>query len=352
MNSPLWIGVVTLLSSAGITALVRKYAIRTQLIDHPNDRSSHTRPTPRGGGISIVVTSVATVFLLWAFGIADSALASAVLGGGIAVAWVGFHDDRSPVSVRVRMAIHFLASVWGVYCLGGLPPIQWGGQMVDLGLFGNMLGAVGLIWVLNLFNFMDGIDGIAASEAAFITMAAMGIGLVTGSNSAISLIALAIGSASLGFLSWNWPPAKIFMGDVGSGYLGYAIGVLAIADARENSAALFVWLILGGVFFVDATVTLVRRLIRRERVYEAHRSHAYQWLARRWKNHKRVTVAVLMVNLIWLFPCALLASLYPAAAVWLVLAALTPIVVAALVCGAGRPEGKAEKRLSQGTNGE
>src|SRR6185312_3312887 len=106
----------------------------------------------------------------------------------------------------------------------------------------------------------------------------------------VAAAALALGASWFGFLLWNWPPARIFMGDVGSGYLGYALGVLMLACARRNWSALWMWLMLGGAFFVDATVTLVRRAVRGERVYQAHRSHAYQWLSRRWRSHRRVTV--------------------------------------------------------------
>jgi Fuc2NAc and GlcNAc transferase len=159
-------------------------------------------------------------------------------------------------------------------------------------------------------------------------------------------LAVAFAAACGGFLAWNWPPAKIFMGDVGSGYLGYAIAVLALAAARENSVALLVWLILGAVFFVDATVTLLRRLARRERVYEAHRSHAYQWLARRWQSHRRVTVAVLLVNFFWLLPCALVAVRHPVWAGWMVVLAIVPVTVAALLAGAGRAEGNCQTTSS------
>lgn len=128
------------------------------------------------------------------------------------------------------------------------------------------------------------------------------------------------------------------MGDVGSGYLGYVLGVLPLAASRDNSAAVWIWIILGGTFFVDATLTLARRAARGERVYEAHRSHAYQWLARRWGSHRRVTLLVLLVNLLWLFPCALAAATYPERALWITIAALLPIAALAVAAGAGRPE--------------
>jgi Fuc2NAc and GlcNAc transferase len=144
--------------------------------------------------------------------------------------------------------------------------------------------------------------------------------------------------ASLGFLVWNWPPAKIFMGDVGSGFLGYLIAALATADGHDNPVAVWVWLILGGVFFVDATVTLARRTLRGDIVHEAHRSHAYQWLARRLGAHKPVTLAALALDVFWLLPSAYFALSHPKWAWWIVLAALAPLAVLALVAGAGRQE--------------
>jgi Fuc2NAc and GlcNAc transferase len=162
--------------------------------------------------------------------------------------------------------------------------------------------------------------------------------LLAGSVGGVAVSALALGAACFGFLIWNWPPAKIFMGDVGSGYLGFVIGVLALAAARENSVTLWVWLILSGVFFVDATLTMARRCLRGERVYQAHRSHAYQWLARRWRSHKLVTATVVAINLLWLLPCAWLAIAWPKLVVWTVLIALGPVAVAAFAAGSGRSE--------------
>jgi Fuc2NAc and GlcNAc transferase len=154
----------------------------------------------------------------------------------------------------------------------------------------------------------------------------------------VAAVACILCAASAGFLIWNWPPAKIFMGDVGSGYLGYVIAVLAMAATRDNPAAVWVWLILGGVFFVDATVTLARRSLLGERLDEAHRSHAYQWLARRWRSHRRVTLSVLAVNVFWLLPAAWLAMRYPRAALWSLAGAFAPLIILAIAAGAGRRE--------------
>jgi len=330
-----------LLTSAMLTGVARRLALSRGVLDVPNDRSSHEVPTPRGGGVAIVLTTTAAWLALVLLGKLRTDLFIALSGGGIAVAIVGLLDDRHRVSAGARLAVHLGAAIWALAWLGGLPPMQFGDRLVSLGWAGYALGVVGIVWVLNLFNFMDGIDGIAASEAVFISWSGVPLALIAGlagNDSGVSAAAIVLGAACFGFLLWNWPPAKIFMGDVGSGYLGYVIAVLALATTRESPVALLVWLILGGVFFVDATVTFVRRLARHERVYEAHRSHAYQWLARRWQSHRRVTILVVFVNVIWLLPCAYLAAVYPAFAVWIAVGGLAPVAVLAIAAGSGRTE--------------
>jgi Fuc2NAc and GlcNAc transferase len=332
------VSAMALALSAALTGLVRGLASRHGLLDLPNERSSHTAPTPRGGGIAIVIASGFGLGLLGAFGAVEPTLIGAVLGGGIAVATVGFMDDRQRLSATVRLAVHAIAAVCALVVLGGLPVMQIGATLFRFGWGGFAIGALGIIWVLNLFNFMDGIDGIAATEAVFVLAGGALLSRISGTGVAASNGALVIGAASLGFLLWNWAPARIFMGDVGSGYLGYVIAVLAIASARDNPAALAAWLILGGVFFCDATVTLIRRLLRGERVSQAHRSHAYQRLARRWQSHGRATALMLMIDVCWLLPCALFTITHPPLAAWTVIVALAPLATLAFFTGAGRDE--------------
>jgi Fuc2NAc and GlcNAc transferase len=324
--------------SAVLTGVVRRLALRHGLLDLPNDRSSHLAPTPRGGGVAIVVASAIGLTILGAYRAAQPAVIPAVLGGGFAVAIVGFVDDRRRLSATVRLLVHAAAALWALLLLGGLPPIEIGAVVLHFGWVGLIVGTLGIVWVLNLFNFMDGIDGIAAAEAVFVLGGGTLLSGMSGTGVPAASGALVVGAASLGFLLWNWAPAKIFMGDVGSGYLGYAVAVLAIASSRGNPAALLSWLILGGVFFCDATVTLIRRVARGERASQAHRSHAYQRLARRWQSHGRVTTAVLAVNLCWLLPCALLAIRYPVLSAWIVIVALTPLMILAFQSGAGCAE--------------
>lgn len=335
-SEALLISVLVVALSALLTKAVHRFSWTHGLLDVPNQRSSHTATTARGGGLSIVITATSALLALRLLGAIRIDVLLALIGGGTAVAVVGFLDDHHRVPAGTRLTVHVGAALWALICLGGLPPLTIGHRVVDLGWGGHGLALLGIVWTLNLFNFMDGIDGIAASEGVFIACSGAVLTLVHGQPTDTLAVGLALGASCLGFLLWNWPPATIFMGDVGSGYLGYVIGVMAVAAAREMPAAVWVWLILGGVFFVDATLTLVRRAIRRERLHEAHRCHAYQRLARRWASHKRVTLTVMLVNLGWLLPCALMAALYPDVAIWIAVGALAPLVLAAVAAGSGR----------------
>jgi Fuc2NAc and GlcNAc transferase len=172
------------------------------------------------------------------------------------------------------------------------------------------------VWLTNLYNFMDGIDGLAGAEAVVAGLVGAGLAAATGADG-LALAAVSLAAAAGGFLVFNWPPATIFMGDVGSGLIGYAFGVMALASERADAVPLIVWLLLLGVFIVDATATLIARLWKRERWYEAHRSHAYQHAVQAGASHRQVTVAILGLNVV----------LGAAAAGALAVPAFVPVVV-------------------------
>jgi Fuc2NAc and GlcNAc transferase len=341
------VGLATFVLAVVLTALARKLALAAGLLDVPNQRSSHHVSTARGGGVAIVIACLAGLAFLAARSRIDNDLLWALAVGGAAVAAIGFADDRYQLSALARLTVHFIAAIWAVSWLGGLAPLDVGGRLVDLGWIGDVAAVLALVWATNAFNFMDGIDGLAAGEATFVAVASVVLGSLAASAPGAGA-ALIFAAACAGFLVWNWPPAKIFMGDVGSGFLGFAIGVLAIAATRHQPAAPFVWLILAGTFFVDSGVTLGRRIQRGARIYQAHRTHAYQWLARGWRSHTRVTLAFMAVNVCWLLPCAFFAVRFPALAVWLTAAALVPLAILAVAAGAGRPETPREMNAESG----
>lgn len=297
-----------LLVSWGLTGGVRRYALARSMLDVPNARSSHVLPTPRGGGLAIVLAFLAVLPILALEGVLPWPMMWALLGGGGWIAALGFLDDHGHIAARWRLLGHFIAAGWVLLWLGGLPPLRVAGVTLELGWLGHGLALVGLVWLLNLYNFMDGIDGIAAVEAICVCLGgALLYGLL--GYQAMIWTPLALGLAVLGFLYWNFPQARIFMGDVGSGFLGLMLGGLALQATWLASELFWAWLILLGVFVVDATWTLLHRLIRRERVYEAHRSHAYQFASRRFGRHLPVTLGVALLNLFWLLPLAVCVTL-------------------------------------------
>jgi Fuc2NAc and GlcNAc transferase len=330
------IAAAALLGSFVLTLGTKRAAGGLGLIDVPNERSSHAVPTPTGGGLAIVVSATVAMGILAALGIIPTRLFLAVGPGGLAVAAVGFIDDRKSLSARIRLFVHFIAAAWAVVCIGPLDFLRIGGNTAGLEWLGYAISTVGIVWFLNMFNFMDGIDAIAASEAVFLCAGTSLLALFSAGISYIAASSVVIGAASAGFLVWNWPPAKIFMGDVGSGYVGFVFAVLGLASgAHSGTAPLCSCLILAGVFVVDSTFTLVRRFARGERVTEAHRTHAFQLLAQR-VGHRKATRTVALINLAWLLPCALASALMPQNALWIAVLALSPLVVCAFAIGAGR----------------
>ena len=295
--------------SWALTGLLRRYALARSLMDVPNERSSHSIPTPRGGGISIVVTFLLGLVFLWVMSLLNNATFVGLSGAGLVIAVIGFIDDHGHIAARWRLLGHFSAAIWLVFWLGGLPLLILFGFSVDPGWAGHVLVVVALVWLLNLYNFMDGIDGIAAIEALSSTLVAGLLFLFVFNNQDKASLNLLMFAAVTGFLVWNFPPAKIFMGDAGSGFLGLMLGALALYSAHIEAVMLWVWLILLGIFIVDATFTLLRRLLRGEKVYEAHRSHAYQYASRQYGSHLTVTLSVLFINLFWLAPWSVAVAL-------------------------------------------
>ena len=326
------------IAAALLTGLVRRAALHGGLLDHPNERSSHVAPTPRGGGVAIVLVVLAVV-AWWALrGKIPVATALGLLLGGGLVAAIGFLDDRGHVPAHIRLLVHLVALGGALLAVGGLPPVQWGGARVDLGPAGDAFAVIACAWFLNLFNFMDGIDGIAAAEGAFVSFASAALVAAGGGPGTLVAVWATLGAASLGFLAWNWPPAHIFMGDVGSGFLGFAIALLLVVSTASPQFSVWTAIILVAPFVADATVTLLRRAIRGDRWYSAHRSHAYQRLSRRWGGHLPVTLLFIALNVALVLPAAWWSSVQLSHGPGVAAALYALLVAAAWLAGAGRPE--------------
>jgi UDP-N-acetylmuramyl pentapeptide phosphotransferase/UDP-N-acetylglucosamine-1-phosphate transferase len=294
-------------ATGAVTGWLRRHAI----LDHPNARSSHDRPVPRGGGLGLLAGLAAgwagVVTLLPG---ADPCASAALLAGGLLLAAVSFVDDLRGLPVAARLAVQ-VAAVAGA--LAVLPSdalvlqgcVPWAAD--------RLLSGLAWLWFINLFNFMDGIDGISGVEAASVGFGAALVGWLAGSLATIGLGAT-LGAAALGFLVWNWHPARVFLGDVGSVPLGFALGWLLLRLALEGAWAAA--LILPAYYWTDASLTLVLRLGRGEAVWRPHRSHFYQRAVRQGMSHADVARQVMAANLV----LVALALLSVQGSAWLALA--------------------------------
>ena len=333
----IWVILATFLISFLLTGYMRHYALKKNIIDNPNERSSHTVPTPRGGGVSIVIT-----FLLVLVGLMISHQLQLTTGlilvaAGLGVAVLGFLDDHGHINSMLRLAIHFLIAIGAVSFLGGFSDVTLFNGSLHFGWFANIIAILFLVWLLNLYNFMDGINGIASVEAITTLLSLAFIYLLLDTQLSSELLFIFAASV-FGFVLWNFPKARIFMGDAGSGFLGLILGILALISLKTDPALFCAWIICLGVFIVDATFTLIRRVINGHKMYDAHRSHAYQYASRKYNSHTTVTIGVLLINIFWLLPIAYLASQKVLMPELLLFIAYIPLILIAVFFGAGKTE--------------
>lgn len=323
---PVLVAIVTAFALACLgTWLLIRFAPALNIIDRPNERSSHDRPTPRGGGLAIVLAVLAAAWLVPTGGPDRWWLA---LLTALPIALLGLLDDRFGLSARLRLGVQLAAALAYVTALaGGLFPAASAAVPA-------LLAALAIAWACNLFNFMDGIDGIAGMEALFICSVAGW--LIWPQDPALATLLWVIAAGAAGFLVWNWSPARIFMGDVGSAFLGFLIAAIALLTIARGLITLPVWIILWALFLADSGVTLVRRIARGEQWWTAHRSHAYQHLSRRLGSHAKVTLIYAALNLFVILPAAWYARINPSSAWWLCCGLLGIAVALAYSCDAGR----------------
>jgi UDP-N-acetylmuramyl pentapeptide phosphotransferase/UDP-N-acetylglucosamine-1-phosphate transferase len=302
------LGLAAFLATAAINVLLLSRARASIAVDLPGARRMHRSPTPRGGGLGIAVAVV--LFALGPFVPIEPRPLLPILLATLAIAGVGWLDDRRGVAVTWRLATHLLGAALLVWALAprlpGLDPAAGPPGVAAVALI-----LVGLTaWSVNLHNFMDGIDGLLAWQALFV--AGFLVVLPSAGLDPVLLVpAVVTAAACLGFLPFNFPRARIFMGDVGSTILGWMVALLLIVAVRHGHLPAPAALVLPVLFVTDATLTLVSRMIRRRRWYHAHREHLYQWLARATGSHVPVSVGYLVVNLLVVAPTVLLIRACP-----------------------------------------
>jgi UDP-N-acetylmuramyl pentapeptide phosphotransferase/UDP-N-acetylglucosamine-1-phosphate transferase len=270
-----------------ITYLIRFFALKYNLIDNPNDRSSHVIPTPRGGGVAIVIAWYLGIAVLFYHGLIDKLLFHALICGAV-LAIISFIDDVVNLKPFIRLFFQFITAISAFIILKGINPLDIWGFKLSYSYLLYPVSIIGIIWFINLFNFLDGIDGYASLEAISIALA-----FFIFSGNYISIVLIACIS---GFLFWNWPKAKIFMGDVGSTQLGFILIVLGIYFHNKTEISIISWVMLTSVFWFDATYTLFRRWKNKEILTQAHRKHAYQRLVQSGFSHLQTDLFLIGIN--------------------------------------------------------
>jgi len=301
----------------------------------PNERSSHTQPTPTMGGVVIVVLVLA--YLVYLAGL-EPRLGWGLFGALTVMALVGLWDDLRGLSARLRILVHFAAAATVIWSLQPdlAAELLAAAELMPSWLLSAVL-LVALVWLTNLYNFMDGIDGYAAVQCLVFCL---GVLIVSGGLPGwTGQLVWLLSGAALAFLAFNWPPAKIFMGDVGSGFIGLLIGALALYLWQNGQVPFIASLILLAGFWFDATYTLCVRIVTKQEFTQAHRQHLYQHIAMR-KGHLWTTVVFLLYAVLWLLPLAYYASI-SVGRFWPQLAALTlavlPLAVLCFLERAGLP---------------
>jgi UDP-N-acetylmuramyl pentapeptide phosphotransferase/UDP-N-acetylglucosamine-1-phosphate transferase len=284
------------LCSFSITWLIIRFAHKRKIFSIPNDRSLHEVPTPVGGGLAIVFTWYIGISFLFYYGFIDRNLYLALLSG-IIISIISFIDDLIGLPVMIRLFAHFITAIIAFTLLGGLRQLIIPGFDFNYTYFTYPLAIVGMVWFINLFNFMDGVDGFASLEAIIICLVMY---FLSG-----SLINVLLVACVLGFLYWNWPRAKIFMGDVGSTQLGFILVVLGIFFHNTLKFSILNWIMLSSPFWFDATLTLYRRWRNGENLKQAHKKHAYQRIVQYGFSHLKVNTFMLLINVILILIIAL-----------------------------------------------
>lgn len=278
--------IILFIVSIVLTYSIKVYAFKKSVMDIPNERSSHAVPTPRGGGAAIIM-----VFYMGLFYFQESVNAQLfyALLCGLPIALIGLLDDIFTLSSKIRFLIQSISAGVALYFLGGVTHIDF--ILFELqGWWLNIIAFLAMVWLTNLYNFLDGIDGYAGSEAVMV-----GLGLFLLFHNPLGLVIVA---SALGFLVFNWHQASIFMGDIGSTTLGFIFAVFVFYDTGHGS--IYVWLVLLSLFWFDATLTLIRRYFNGERISQAHKKHAYQRLVQSGWAHNKVAWYALLFNLSFL----------------------------------------------------
>lgn len=286
------------------TSYYSRFAQQRGIIAKHNFRTLHEEPVPRGGGIVFAGVFSLAVLLHWFLGGFPTWLMLSFGLGGAGAAIIGWIDDVHDVREIAKLVSHVGLAIWifaTFYQPLYTPLFHDAGGVLSLALTVLLLLFVP-VWMINLYNFVDGIDGMAITASAFICTSALIVLAITGGDKLLMFVFALLAASSLGFLYVNLPPASVFMGDAGSIFLGYCFGALLITTVTSGQISIWTWLAILGYYIADTTTTTICRVFLVKKWYGTHRSHAYQNLARISRSHARVTYGVVLYGILWALP--------------------------------------------------
>jgi Fuc2NAc and GlcNAc transferase len=304
--------------------LYKKIAISRKILSNPNHRTLHKSSTPRGGGV--VFSSIFVIFSLyfWRNDPSNYVIYLTISVGGLAALLVGFIDDLVSISPIKKLIFQVILAGWGVFWLEGGPlmVIDWMPNIIVL-----FISMFFLVWIMNAYNFMDGVDGMASLGGILASILVALIIVITNGLTLTALLLLLLSSTMAGFLIFNWPQAKIFMGDSGSMFLGYFFGCIVLYTTMHNEVTIWTWIIVFGYYIADTTTTQIMRLIMVKKWYAPHRSHAYQNYARLTDSHLKTIMLFVLYYLIWIFPLLTWSLIDPDDALFISFLAVIPAII-------------------------
>ena len=340
-----------LFSSAMVGVL--RVPLSRYALDTPKERSSHTEATPRGGGCAIWIAYSIGLIVLMKIGRIEVPTFIGFLGAGSLAMFSGLFDDiaKDGIKAETRLILQIIAIAWAIFWLGGVEQVQIGSVVWKWGYVEQILLALAMLWVINITNFMDGLNGLASSEVIFVAGIAGLLAWASGDALSLLLCTLLVATTT-GFLPWNIRNAKIFLGDSGAYFLGMMIALLALTSAQTGSVSPWCWMILFAIFLGDSTVAKIRRMAGNIKAWkEPHDTHAYNHLSRYWNSHGKVTIAMSAMNVTVLAPLAIVAWRYPQWSVGIALVTFAAMATLAVYFGSGVERNHSSSRIRTNEDG-
>ena len=324
---------VTLISYI-FTVFLEKIFIRYEkFIDSPEDRSCHTKPTPTAGGLAILFSYSIFIYILIVLLGVNANIFLILLISIIPVVFIGLLDDLKDVNIYIRLLVQFSSATLIIYYFQINNATYF--EMNQSTILITILSVILSVWLMNLYNFMDGIDGYASTECIFISFVASILTYLNDSESLMYVYLAGLGAANIGFIFRNWYPAKIFMGDTGSISIGCILAFFIFYSASESILSIYTWLILLSIFVADSSYTLLVRVATKRNIFKPHLTHAFHKMTIKENSHLFTVKMMILINLFWVFPMSLLSNIYSDYHVVVAIAAYLPLLFILIKIGAG-----------------